>query len=193
MDGRSLNAVNAAGLEFLSGSKDLHIGREGAFVVIGPDPKEVAAALTAGAKKAGLLGDDKTAAAVKDVPDPLAVGVFSLGKGIVEVFKETERQGAAPALTAVGGPAPPAPPPSAPGDKPPEAPKMSKRAEKTVADAAKAVESLPPTVVGIGRTPEGLTLDLRQSGLKSVSVKLIDLWVNATLERMLERQNPPRP
>ena len=77
--------------------------------------------------------------------------------------------------------------------KPPEPPKLSKRAEKTIADAARAVDALPPTVFSLSRTPDGLTLELKQSGLKSVSVQVIDLFVNSSLERVLETQNPLRP
>jgi len=182
VDGRSISTVAAGGVEGLFGSKNLYVGREGAFVVIGPDRKEVAAALAAGAKKTGLLGEDKTAAAVKDLEGPLAVGVFSLGKGIVEIFKQVERP--APTFR------PDLPPPPGAGDKPPEAPKMSKRAEKTIEDAAKAVEPLPPTVLSLGRTPDGLTLEIKQTGLKGVSVKVIDLLINSSLDRTLEMRNP---
>ena len=184
VDGRSISTVAAGAAEGLFGSKNLYVGREGAFLVIGPDRKEVAAALTAGAKKAGLLGEEKTAAAVKALEDPLAVGVFSLGKGIVEIFKQVERP--VQAFRPVPGPLPP----PGGGDQPPEAPKMSKRAEKTIEDAAKAVEPLPPTVLSLGRTTDGLTLEIKQTGLKGVSVKVIDLLINASLDRMLEMQNP---
>ncbi len=187
VEGRSISTVAAGGMESLFGAKDLYMGREGAFLVIGPDRKAVVAALAAGAKKAGLLGEEKTAAAVKNLEDPLAVGVFSLGKGIVEIFKAVERPIAAP-RPAIGPVPPPLPP--APGDKPPEAPKMTKRAEKTIEDAAKAVEPLPPTVLSLGRTPGELTLDIKQTGLKGVSAKVIDLLINSSLDRVVEMQGP---
>lgn len=161
-------------------------------MVIGGDAKEVAAALTAGAKKAGLLSEDKTAAAVKDMEDPLAVGVFSVGKGIVDGFKLMERQTPAPTFsTTVARPGAAAGP--KPDEKPPEMPKLSKRAEKTIEDAAKAVDALPPTVLSLGRTPDGLTLEVKQTGLKSVSVKVIDLFVHASLDRVVEMQSPMGP
>ncbi len=192
VDGRSISTVAAGAAEGLFGSKNLYVGREGAFVVIGPDRKEVVAALAAGARKEGLLGDDKTAAAVKDLEDPLAVGVFSLGKGIVDVFKLVERQTPAPAFTtAVAGPGP-APVPK-PEEKPPAPPQLSKRAEKTIADAAKAVDALPPTVFSLGHTPDGLTLEIKQTGLKGVSVKVIDLFIHSSLDRVVEMQSPARP
>ena len=130
-------------------------------MVVGADRKEVAAALKAGAKKEGLLGEEKTAAALKGVEDSAAVAVFSPAQGIVELFKQMERPPAvmaAPAFVKPGGSCVPPPPPK-PADEQP--PKLSLRAEKTIADAAKAVESLPPTVLSLSRRADGLTLEMR--------------------------------
>ncbi len=59
-----------------------------------------------------------------------------------------------------------------------------------MADAAKIVESLPPAVLSLSRKPEGLTLEMRQTGLKTTTSRLIDLWIDAALERVIEQQKP---
>ncbi len=59
--------------------------------MVGDNQKEVAAALKAGAKKAGLLGEEKTAAALKGAEDSAVVVVFSTAEGIVEMARQMER------------------------------------------------------------------------------------------------------
>ena len=164
-------------------TKNLYVGREGAFLIIGADRKQVAAALNAGAKREGLISEEKTATVLKGVEDSAAVAVFASAKGIVELFKQMERSPtvmAAPPFAKVAPPivAPLPPPGPKPADEAP--PKLSLRAEKTIADAAKAVESLPPAVVSISHKADGLTLELRQSGLKHTTSRLIDLWIDAS-------------
>ena len=183
VDGRSIEVVAAGAFADLLGAKNLYIGREGAFVVVGPDKTEVVAALNAGAKKAGLLGDEKAAAAIKDVVDSQALAVVSVGKGVVEWFRRREL---APVTTPFA-PVAPNPPPG-PGDKPPadQPPRLSKRAEQTIADVQKVVGPLPPTVVSLKREPEALTLEARQAGLKGVTNKLIDLWIESGMDRIVE-------
>ncbi|HBI41623.1 MAG TPA: hypothetical protein DDY78_02040 [Planctomycetales bacterium] len=194
----NIRTVAAGGLEGVLHTKNLYIGREGAFLAVGPDRKEVAAALNVGAKKEGLLGEEKTVAALKGLEDSAAVAVFSSAKEIVDLFKQMERAPsvmAAPpfAKVAVPAPRPLAPPPGLnPNDKPADdkPPRLSKRAEKTIADAVKAVESLPPTVLSLSHKADGLTLEIRQSGLRNTTSRLIDLLIDATLERLLEQQKP---
>ena len=186
VDGRSITVVAASGLADMLRAKNLYIGREGAFVVVGSDGKEVAAALNAGAKKEGLLSDEKTAAAIKDFQDPQTLAVVSVGKGVVEWFRQREEGPVAPPFTVVT-PNPPVPPDKPPADQPP---KLSKRAEQTIADVKKAVEPLPPAVIGLSRTPDALTLEARQTGLKGVTNKVIDLWVESGLEHILESMKP---
>jgi hypothetical protein len=194
VDGRSIHDVAVGRLAGVLHMTDLYIGREGAFLAVGVNRKEVAAALNAGAKKEGLLGEEKTAGALKGLEDSAVVAVFSSAKEIVELFKQMERAPsviAAPPFARVAVPAPLAPPIPKPADDQP--PKLSKRAEKTIADATKAVESLPPTVLSLSRKADGLTLEIRQSGLKNTTSRLIDLWIDATLERLLEQQKPVVP
>jgi hypothetical protein len=189
----NISTVATGELEGMLHAKNLYIGREGAFLVVGADRKEVAAALNAGVKKEGLLGEEKTAAALKGVEDSTALAVFSPAKEIVELFKQMERPPtvmAAPAFPKGAVPAPrplPLPVPKAADDQPP---KLSPRAEKTIANAAKAVESLPPTVLSISRKADGLTLEMRQAGLKNTTRRLIDLGIDAALDRLLEQQKP---
>ncbi len=116
--------------------------------------------------------------------DSQALAVVSVGKGVVEWFRRREL---APVTTPFA-PVAPNPPPPAPGDKPPadQPPRLSKRAEQTIADVQKAVEPLPPTVVSLKREPEALTLEARQAGLKGVTNKLIDLWIESGMDRIVE-------
>ncbi len=184
--------VSAGDLEGALHARNLYIGREAAFLVVGVARKEVAAALKAGAKKDGLLGEEKTAAALKGTEDSAAVAVFSPAKGIVDLFKQMERPPTVTAAPPLGKPAAPVPAPPPPVVKPADdqPTKLSLRAEKTIADAAKAVESLPYTVLSLKHGADGLTLEVRQSGLKNTTSRLVDLWIDAALERLLEQQKP---
>ncbi len=182
VDGRSIQVVAAGAFADILGAKNIYIGREGAFVVVGSDSKEVVAALNGGAKKEGLLGDEKAAAAIKDLGDVQALAVLSSGNAVVEAFRQRELAPAVQQFTPVA----PNPPP-APTDKPPaEQPKLSKRAEQTIADVKKVVEPLPPAVFSLKREPDALTLEARQAGLKGVTNKLIDQWIESGMERILE-------
>ncbi len=183
VDGRSIQVVAAGAFADMLGAKNIYIGREGAFVAAGSDRNEVVAALNAGAKKEGLLGDEKAAAAIKDLVDPQSLAIVSSGKAVAEAFRQRELAPAVQQFTAV------APnPPAGPADKPPadQPPKLSKRAEQTIADVKKAVEPLPPAVFSLKREPGALTLEARQAGLKGVTNKLIDLWIESGMERILE-------
>jgi hypothetical protein len=90
----------------------------------------------------------------------------------------------------VGPAAQPIFPPGVQPPPPPPPPKLSKRGEQTLADAAKVVAPLPPAVIAVGRGPDALTLEARQAGIKGVSQKVIDLWIESTLEHILEQQKP---
>jgi hypothetical protein len=180
VDGQTLHAVAASEALAALGGKTLYVGRQGAFLVVGADKKRVAAALAAGEKKKGLLGDDKAAAAVKDLDSPLGVAVVSVGRLAAAELKAEE-------LTTTDrfGPAPALPPGEKP--KPPPPMKLSERAKKSLDEMRKAVEPLPPAVFGLGRTADGVRLDLKLTGLKDAAPRAIDVWVDAQLERMLER------
>jgi hypothetical protein len=189
----NITTVATGDLEGVLHAKNLYIGREGAFLAVGVDRKEVAAVLKAGLKKEGLFGEEKTAAALKGAEDSAIVALFSSAKGIVDLFEQMERPPAviaAPPFAKPVAPVPaPAPPhgPKASDDQPL---KLTLRAEKTIADAAKAVAALPPTVLSLNCGRDGLTLEVRQSGLKNTTSRLIDLWIDAALERLIEQQKP---
>jgi hypothetical protein len=194
-DGRSFSVIPAAELEEYLHAKNLYIGREGAFLALGGDRKEVTAALNAGGKKAGLLSEEKTVAALKGAEDSAALVVFSPAKGIVDLFKQLEQPPtvmAAPPFVRVAPAPAPLPPIAKPAPKQADGPppKLSLRAEKTIADAAKVVESLPPSVLNLSRNATGLTLEMRQAGLRNTASRLIDLAIDAALDRLLEQQKP---
>ena len=187
-----ISVVAAGELEGVLHTKNLYLGREGAILVVGADPKEVASALSAGVKKAGLLGEDKTATALKGKEDSTVVGVFSTARGIVDLFKQMEQPSTMvvvrPAVRVIAAvPGAPAAPPAKPAAKP-EVKPLSLRAEKTIADAAKAVESLPPTVLNLRRKGDAVTVEMRQSGLRNTTRRLIDLAIDGALDRLLEQK-----
>jgi hypothetical protein len=159
-------------------------GIHGDVLVLGLDPARVAAALKCGSKKEGLVSDPKNAAAVKEVDGSVAVGVLSVSSAVVGFFRMMEQdQGGR--FNKV------APPPGGPGGPPggpPAEPKLSDRAEKASKELAKVLEPLPPVVFSMNRKEDTLVFEARLTGLKSVSTKLIDLWVDSALERQLERQ-----
>jgi putative component of toxin-antitoxin plasmid stabilization module len=59
--------ISSVPLEAIGPGKQLYFGRHGKTIVFGLNGPEVAESLTAGAKKTGLLGEAKTANALKDV------------------------------------------------------------------------------------------------------------------------------
>jgi hypothetical protein len=173
IDGRQIYAVP---MQLFPGQKAFCWGRQGSVLVLGPSSARVANALTVGGKKQGVLGEAKVAAALKDLDGPIAVGVGSLGRGVIELFREGHAPGGrndlGPKAKKDERPAPPAP------DKLPD------YAEKAVAALTKLFEPLPPTVVTLDRKADSLVLQMRQPGLKSVSAKLIDIVVDTALQRL---------
>jgi hypothetical protein len=165
----------------------VHYGRSGAVLVIGGDRKRVAEALAAGRKKAGLAADGAVTAGVKELGDPAVAGVVSLGRALVEAYKESERW-ANPRIT---GPTPPpgagAPPGGIPATRV-EPGKLSGEAEKRAQELARAFGPLPPLIFGLTRQADGLTLTARQPQLRRVSARAIDLWVEAAMERASRRR-----
>jgi hypothetical protein len=178
VEGRRISTV-AAG--FFPGWKALHYGRQGPFLVLGPDRKRVALALTAGGKKEGLLGEARVADAVKALDRPVALGVASTGQGLVQLFK-----------TSLGAPrddrrfasvAAPPPPGGRPAEKKPA--KVPEEVEKAARELAKVVEPLPPVVLSLARNPDALILEARQTSLRRVSARVINLWVEAALQQAI--------
>jgi hypothetical protein len=152
-------------------------GRHDKTLVVGMDGKRVALALTAGSKKGGLLGKAKVAAAVKNLKEPVVLGVVSLGHSLPLLLPEI----ASPNIRRI--PMPKGGPPPAP-KRPAE---LDSIAAKLCKDMDKATEALPPGILTLERKPDHLTLRLRQPGLKGVTAKVITLFVESTLEQVNKR------
>jgi hypothetical protein len=152
---------------------DLYYGRHDKILVVGQTGQEVADALTAGAKKGGLLGEARTAAALKDVPDASLVGVLSLGS-LLAFVTPLEAQSRRAVPVAPGAPQPP-----------PQPKKVHPVRAKLTKELIRVCESAPPAVLTVGRKPEHVTLVLRQANLRMISAKLVNGLVETALERIL--------
>jgi hypothetical protein len=166
--------VRSIPLDMLGPGSRLYYGRQGKTLVFGMTGETTSAALASGVKKAGLLADGKTAAALKEVGDASVVGVLPLHTLLPMIIPEESGGRFRAAAVPVGA----APPPPKPAVVSPFKIKLAK-------DLAKASESLPPAILTLERKPEEVTLVMRQTNLKAASAKLIDAVVNASLERLL--------
>jgi hypothetical protein len=167
------HGIGSLPFESFGPGKRLYFGRDGKTFVVGMNGKDIADSLTAGSKKAGLLGDAKTAAALKEVGNSSIVGLLPLSAGLPGITP-MESQSRRFAPVAPGG----APPP-------PKKPTVDPIRVKLGKDIAKATESLPPGTLTLERTPDQMTLVFRQPNLKFVSAKIVDLLVESSLERIL--------
>lgn len=152
---------------------DLFIGGHGNILVVGQTGQSVAGALTAGAKKGGLLAEARMAAAIKDLPDASLVGVLSLGSLFAFV---TPLEAQSPR----GVPVPPGGP-----KLPPQPKRVHPVRAKLTKELLRICDSGPPAVLTVERKPEQVTLVLRQANLRSFSVKLVSAIVHASIEQML--------
>jgi hypothetical protein len=154
---------------------DLFFGRHGKILVIGQSSQAVADALTAGAKKAGLLGETRTSTALKEAPDASLVGVLSLGSLLAFMTPlEAETR-----LLVAPAPVPPGAPKA-----PPQSKRIHPVRAKLTKELIRVCESAPPAVLTVERKPEHVTMMLRQANLRMISAKLVNGIVDATLERM---------
>jgi hypothetical protein len=162
IDGREITHLSAEGIT-------LHCGHHEATLVLGVDAKVVAQALADGSKKAGLLGDAKVAEAVKEVNEAQLVGVWSLGRSL-SAFVNFQGTGVAR--------------PVRPGGPPPDKDAKPKSGENSLTKQfLKDSDSQAPAVISLVRKPEGLTLQVRQPGLKGFSAKAISYVVETALRR----------
>jgi hypothetical protein len=201
----------------------LHYGHRGKVLVLGQDRKLVAEALAGGAKKEGLLGEEKVAAAIKDLDEPVAVGVGSLGQMLLGTLVYGIGSGRPAELKFIevkpGGDAPPpiekekapvkdpAPVKRAPApakgaalraearefvleaqddERAPGAGPAAGAEDKAVQDLMKVIEPLPPIVISLTRKPDTLVLEVRQTGLKTMSAKLINVLLDLGVQRVLQ-------
>lgn len=175
IEGKRISSLPGEGFPW---GATLHFGRQGTAVVFGTDRKAVVASLTAMEKKAGLFGEPKFAESLKKFDGPIILGTWSLGESIVQAL-DWERS-MKPAQAKM---------PAPPGGAPVPAPKPGEKDdsdEKYIKDLLKAVEPLPPATIAVMRKKDTLSLEIRQSNLKSVSAKLINIVVDATLERLIK-------
>jgi hypothetical protein len=166
------------------GAPSLHYGRRGSVFAIGPDRDLVAASLAAGGKKEGLLGETKTAEAVKEIDErAVMVSVVSPAQIAVDLFvlmrqtvarKEMQMKKIA---VAPGG-APAAPPP------PPQPPKESAEEAKIKQELRKAFEPLPPLTFSLNRQPDVLLLEMRPVALRRIAPRLLDVWIESLVKGM---------
>lgn len=142
----------------------LSYGREGKTLVLGPTKEGVAAALVGGAKGGGV------AAELKDTGDAQVVGAWSIPETLIALWKAGT--GHAVAATKPGLPPPPLPP-GAPKDN------EQNGGDKVVKEVRQAVAPLSPAVVTLTRKGDLVVLEVKQTGLKTVSVKAINVLVDA--------------
>src|SRR5262249_34207386 len=136
------HGIGSLPFESFGPGKRLYFGRDSKTFVVGMNGKAVADSLTAGSKKAGLLGDAKTAAALKEVGNSSIVGLLPLS-ALLPVITPIESQSRRFAPVPPGG----APPP-------PKKPTVDPIRVKLGKDIAKATESLPPGTLTLERTPD---------------------------------------
>jgi hypothetical protein len=163
---QKLQSLPSPGL--FGSDEKLYSGRDGAMLVLGFDGKVVAEAMLSLSRKEGLGADKGLAAALKEMDGPIVAGSVSLGQSLVPLLDAMESPRWA-------GPIRPGP------DGKPMKPKTEET--KAVKDLRRAVEELPPAVVGLTRKADALVLEVQQRDLKKVSAKIITLWVEAGLDR----------
>jgi hypothetical protein len=186
-------AIRSLPADRLPWGAQVHYGRQGTVLVVGPNRDAVAEGLLGSADKKGLLGNARVAELVKGFDEPVALGTWSLGQTLTLAMREWSRS--EPAIQPKfdfkdkDGPGgfQPVPPPRKPDDKPPA---RSKEAAKFIQDMTKLMDTQPPAVLALSRKPDRLTLEMRQPSLRTVSAKAIDLLIDSLLHEMAT--NRPR-
>lgn len=171
------------------------VGRNKGVIVIGSNKARVAESLSAAEKKAGMLSDARVSEAFKET-EAVMVGVMSLGTAITGMyrqavsppmrryyekekfekkdFRDKEKEGkfdekkcgdSTEVEVAYRQP-------DRRGDKPPA------YVEKGTKEMMKALTALAPLLMTLHRKGETVTLELKQPGLRGVSAKAIDVWID---------------
>jgi hypothetical protein len=169
--------INSLPFDLLGQGTRLHYGRHGKTLVFGLNGPDTAGALAGGAKKAGLLGEAKTAAALKETGEASVVGLVSLSSVLPLLLPQPQDRFRKVAAPGAGG-APAAPP------KPTEVDPFKAKLAK---ELAKVTESLPPATLSMERTPDQITLVLRQQRLKTVFAKVVNRVVESSLDRLMNQ------
>jgi hypothetical protein len=165
----------------------LTYGREGKTLVLGPTKAGVAATLSGGVKSGGLLGEAKVAAELKDTGDAQVVGAWSIPESLMAlmVMEGGTGRGRVETKPALPPGAPPAP------ENPKE--KEASGGDKLVKEMRQAVAPLAPAVVTLTRKNDSVVLEVKQSGLKTVSAKAINVLVDAAVREMLAPRKVAEP
>jgi len=156
------------------GSKTIAFGRAGKLVVLGQDPALVGECLNAGVKKNGLGSLRHVAGVLKGSENAQMVGTISLGQGLVSLMEVVEswddgrRRFVKP-------------------NQPVQPEKPKPVFDKYVKQLAKLIEDLPPAVLTLTRNDDVVTLEIRQQNLRSHSARLLDTWMESSLDRGVRR------
>jgi hypothetical protein len=169
--------ISSLPFDMLGPGSQLHYGRHGKTLVFGLSGPETATALVAGTKKIGLLGEPRTAAAIKEAGDSSIIGVMPLSSLLPLLLLDESEISRRARFAAPGGA--PAPPPK-PGVVDPFKVKLTK-------ELAQVTDSLPPATLAIERKPDQVTLVIRQPNLKLASAKIVNRFVDASLEKLLKQ------
>ena len=148
----------------------LHYGSRDNMLVLGQDRDAVAEALVSGAKKEGLLSNAKVAAAVKNLDEPVVVGITPLENSFWRCPKPA---GCSSAVV----------PKEEWAALPNRRPRISRGETHPGLDqGCRAVAACHLTLV---RKPDRLVLEVRQPGLKSVSAPVINGVIDSLLQRFV--------
>ena len=174
VDGVSVGDIKGDGVR----APELFYARQGSALVVGREPKRVARVARTGPKKEGQAADPRLAEALKKADNALLLGVVSPKHFLLESIREDLR----PVLRRVGG--------AVGADEPVRRLNLSKQDEELLQSMAATLEPLPPAVVTLTRRGDTLVVEARQTGLRGVSSKFINAYVEGMLDRMGRVQGP---
>jgi hypothetical protein len=167
----------------------LHYGRHGNTLVLGPHADPVAQSLAAGANKKGWLANEKSAARIKELNEPLALVVARPVSGILAgLMMPVHGSGKGGEIKKSGKEAGP-PPGGKEGGIQVEV--VDVAPSKEFAQVKKELEKLlakeEPLVLSITRKDDRLQEEIKIGGLKPLVAKLTDLLIEHHLQAQAQR------
>jgi hypothetical protein len=145
-------------------------GRQGATLVLGPHPGLVAMSLNSGAKKGGLGTDEKAAAGLKRLEEPVALAMFKpVGLGGFFWIRELRMEPQPSAAPAKG--------PARLGGSGAE----PAAAEGPPKEFLEMLQKDEPFMIGISRKPDRIQIEAHYTGLRTMVPMLIDMLMMQTL------------
>lgn len=151
----------------------LAYGRRGKILALSLGmPRETAASLSAASRKKDLLSEERFQASLADKKNPLLLGVGSTRQVLHQLLKSS------PSHPAVN----PRPIPAPPVGPPPEIKPQDNGAQKALAQLDVILADLPLTLGTLQRQEDALTLEIRQSGLRTVAPRAINLMLETAVE-----------